>query len=96
MLVIKTNENVSFPITKGKYDGALIYNDIEIFKGEINVAILHVGSFNQPFKLQFYKINDKYYYHDGSDKLFNSEMEVNSFIEQSMTIMRNQLIRSKL
>jgi len=95
MLVIKTDKNVSFPITKGKYNGSLIYNDLEFFKGKINVTIYVVGSFNQPFKLQFYKINNKYYYHEGSNKLFNNEIEVNNFIEQSMTVMRNQLIRSK-
>ena len=86
MLFIK--EQIIKPITTGEFNGSLIYNDREIYRGEIKVVKLVRGTFGFNFKIKVYKINNCFYYHEPSDTLFNNEMEFNRFTMRLLTQIR--------
>ena len=87
MLFIK--EKNTIPITTGEFEGDLIYNGREIYKGKIKVVKLVRGTFGFNFKIKVYKINNLFYYHEETDTLFRTEIEFNQFCGEAVKQIRN-------
>lgn len=87
MIYIKNKDLM--PITTGNFNGELIYNGRVLYNGELKITKLVRGVFGLNLKIWFYNINDKFFYHEKTDTLFTSKVELNRFFYESVNQIRN-------